>query len=294
MLEKVRVIIVLKKRNMIKIFGLGALLGIVSFSGIVFASEAPVEKMGLYESIQSIKEAPMLELYNGGEYVNYSIVEENSEDVVETLWQYAKNQKEPIVIAKADEIRFKVCKNNGNVAIIEKNNEKKQNETKNNVVKVFNSSQELVFEKDLFESDAFSSLKIETRDKSLDLEPKMWSDDGRYIWVHAIDENVLFRLDIETKEIMPIRDVNFGEDVALNPNKGWICYSNYSTRYEKGMTSGVSNGNAGISLAARDLINGQIVDIATKTSMPFMPKWLDDNTIVYLDRDENWVSVSWN
>lgn len=297
----------LKNKTFLKVLGLGTILGIVSFSSVGYASDELLDKEELYESISSIRFAPVLEAYDGGEYVKYPIAIDNLEVMMETLWQYSDMAKEPVVISKAEKIRFKVNEASGNIAIVEKNASKSQvkdsqesaskisnkSELRDNIVKIFDSNQELIFEKNLFTTEEYKALKIKSKDSELDLILNSWSSDGRYLWVYAKDENVLFRIDTETKEIFPIANVELGEDMAFNPNKGWICYSDYSKRYEKAVSSGLKNQDEGIYLKARDLINGQVVDIATKSTLPFNPKWLDNDTIVYKDRNENWVNVSW-
>lgn len=277
-------------KNTILIFGISAFIGI-SGLGSVMATHDAIEK-NAFENIKNIEQDPETQFTLEGTYVEYKIKDMEVDKSYYSLWKYDSNKK-PVLMAKSKVLDFLACKENGNIAVLAyKTEASDQKKEEPSILKVMDKDKNILFDKNLYSEEFSKFLKENDINEKLgyiNLYLKGWSDDGKYLWVEAFFDDILFRIDTTTKKVDIIdRSYAFTDD-ELNYNTGWACASNYPEMYDIYDFDQMKKENTEIELQLVNVLTGETIELATKNAAKFHPRWIDDNSVMYQDSKGDWL-----
>jgi hypothetical protein len=196
---------------------------------------------------------------------------DDQSDWADALWCFSPIET-PNKIIEGKGIDFRVSPNNKHIAV---------NVNFNNSISIFDSEGNL--EKEFTEED------YNIRE-SCNINLGQWNDTENILWLeskHTYVTDTFIRININTWETNSYpNEYVFTDDLALNPNTGWIVYSDYpvfldiigSTQYkESGKLTTLFLYN--VETQERLTIDSQVTNL-------FSPKWISDNELVYMYGDE--------
>ncbi|MCT4663375.1 MAG: hypothetical protein N4A40_16095 [Tissierellales bacterium] len=274
----------------ILVFGLMLFMGINSMGGIAIAED--VNAKNIFRSIENIESSSDEQFTRGGTYIEYRLKDDFTNKSYDTVWQY-KNDKDPVLVAKAERLRFLACELSGNIAILDcKSESARQIKDEEALLKVLDDNKNIIFDKNLYSAELEKFFDEHFEGQYIDrlnLSLEGWSDDGKYLWIEDSNNSILFRINIYTKKVDILDKLYFYTDSDFNCNTGWACDSNYPELFDSDGFEQMRKKNPDINLKLVNVLTGEEIDVATKKAARFSPKWVDNRSIMYQDANGDWV-----
>ncbi|MTI65533.1 MAG: hypothetical protein FH753_02930 [Firmicutes bacterium] len=122
-------------------------------------------------------------------------------------------------------------------------------------------------------------------DKSLQVTPNIWSDDGKVLYGSLSDTYMIeYFFKIENGDISYIKNnLELISEYVINPNTDWICYSDYPVLLDTDAFDEFKESKKSIKLYLYNFSTKEKIIIDKSVTKKFSPVWIDDNTIEYND-----------
>jgi hypothetical protein len=173
----------------------------------------------------------------------------------------------PHTIFESSGFDFRVSPNEGAIAIV-------HSEDNDYRVSFFNGGGIIQFnmELDKFEEDLIPHLYG-------------WSDDSRYFWgtlQHTYIVDSYFIVDTKDWSVRTIDNVkSYGNDMAINTNNGWLCYSDYPVCLDIQCRDDFIESGKEVELWLYNIFTEEFRRIAGSVTKEFNPVWTGENTFEY-------------
>lgn len=290
-----------KYKKYLLVLGLVAMLNVGSLNSQVLAqaiegnqaTQMKSLEVDLIKNIENIVGTPEIDGDDSCDYIVYTMKDKENNENYDTLWHYDIGDEKNSLIAKSQNISFiknhKSGLNYGELAVLETySTEDEKVKNQKAIVKILDSNQNVLFTQNLLTSELKS--KLDWKETSyIDFTLNGWSEDGRYVWIETGLEYAWIRLDLEEKTAKYIAQDYQSRDSVFNINTGWLCESDYPVMYDANDSDKFVNNETKVNLKLRNIFTSQTIKLDSKVAKRFYPKWIDNNTLLYKDKNENWV-----
>jgi len=227
-----------------------------SIEKIVQVPEGYLLKENVYHNMEYFED----EIYAKYQWINPNDVD----DWTDALWCFSP-YKVGKLIAEGKGLDFRVSKNSDFIAIEVKGN-----------IDFFDKEGEVV--------QTISSHMLNTEEYT-NVQLEEWNDTGDILWCslkETYDTKAYIAIDTNTWEVFKYNDRNFSSDeYVLNPNTGWIVYSDYPVMLDTIATDDYYDSKRVTVLSLYNLKTKEELDIETYETNSYRPKWSSDNEVMY-------------
>ncbi|HKL41439.1 MAG TPA: hypothetical protein VJ962_02475 [Clostridia bacterium] len=189
---------------------------------------------------------------------------EDNSDWKDALWSFSPYE-EANLIAEGKGLSFRVSKNNEYIAV-----------EKQGAIEFYNEDGNLL--------KLISSETINTEDYAM-VQLEKWNDNSNTLWC-SLNETyntiAYIKINTETWALEKYDDLNFNSaEHVLNPNTGWIVYSDYPVFLEITAFDEYMESEQMTTLSIYNLMTKENIEIEKSETNPFKPKWSNDHEILY-------------
>lgn len=230
----------------------------------------------LLESVDTIEQVPEgytlrenhyhnIEYYEDKIYALYQWINpDDDSDWFNALWRYSPYENAKL-IAKGKGLDFRVSKNSKYIAAEIEGN-----------IEFYNENGQLL--------NTVSNDEINTEEHTM-VQIEQWNDEGDTLWCSLMItyETVAYvSIDTNTWTLVKYNGFSFhSAEYILNPNTGWIAYSDYPVMLDTIAVDEYVNSNHMTTLSLYNLMTEEKIDIATFEKNKFKPRWSSDNKLLY-------------
>ncbi len=194
---------------------------------------------------------------------------DNDNDWTEALWCFSPSEDAKL-ITEGKGLNFRVSKNNEYIAT-----------EMDGDIEFYNKDGKLlhVISNEAINTEEYTKVQLE-----------QWNNNGDVLWCSLMETyNTIayVKIDTETWEFVKYNDLNFfSEEYVLNPNTGWIVYSDYPVLLEIISSEEYMESNRITTLSIYNLMTKEEIEVEASETNRFKPKWSNDNEVLYYIRDK--------